>query len=113
METANDLKKAMVSGLFNIYAKGLEVPEELKALETEVIKNIALPLFSENLGQTMNAVGQAEQMAMMMQQAQQGGEEGAPMEEGMEEGMEGQMQEQEVPQEEMQEEQITETEQPQ
>ena len=113
METANDLKKAMVSGLFNIYAKGLEVPEELKALETEVIKNIALPLFSENLGQTMNAVGQAEQMAMMMQQAQQ---QGQPMEEGMEEQMQGQMQgqmqEEEVPQEEMQE-QITETEQPQ
>jgi hypothetical protein len=110
METANDLKKAMVSGLFNIYAKGLEVPEELKALETEVIKNIALPLFSENLGQTMNAVGQAEQMAMMMQQAQQ---QGQPMEEGMEEQMQGQMQEEEVPQEEMQEEQITEIEQPQ
>jgi len=117
METANALKKEMVSGLFNIYAKGLEVPEELKPLEAEVIKNIALPLFAENLGHTVGAVSQAQQMAMMAQQAQQmqqGGQEGM-QEEGMpQEGGEEQMQEapqeemQEQPQEEMQEEQVTE-----
>ena len=37
METTNDIKKSMVSGLFGLYQKGVPVPQELKALESEII----------------------------------------------------------------------------
>jgi len=72
MQTANDLKKTMVAGLFGIYQKGLQVPAELKDLETEVLQNIALPLFSENMG-NMGAM-------MQQMQQQQAGQEGEQQE---------------------------------
>lgn len=76
MQTANDLKKAMVAGLFGIYQKGLQVPAELKDLETEVLQNIALPLFSENMG-NMGAMMQQMQQAQgaEQQEAEQGQQE--------------------------------------
>jgi len=85
MQTANDLKKAMVAGLFGIYQKGLQVPAELKDLETEVLQNIALPLFSENMGN----------MGAMMQQMQQ-----------QQPGQEGEQQEAEQGQQEPQSEEM-------
>lgn len=56
-ETANKLKEAMVAGIFGIYQKGVPVPPELKGLETEVIQNVGLPLFAENMAnvQAMSA----------------------------------------------------------
>lgn len=72
MQTANDLKKTMIAGLFGIYQKGLQVPQELKALEQEVLQNIALPLFAENMSNEA-AMAQGMQEAQMQQQ-QEGGE---------------------------------------
>jgi len=100
METANDLKKSMVAGLFGIYQKGLPVPEELKTLEQEVLQNIALPLFAENIANVHNVAAQSEQM-----QAEEGQEQGAP-EEGQEQEQapeEQQQEMQEAPEEQMQE----------
>ena len=71
-QTNNELKKVMVTGLFGIYEKGLPIPEELKALQAEIIQNIALPLFSENLA-TMNAM--AQQMPQQEGMQEQGMEE--------------------------------------
>jgi hypothetical protein len=93
MQTANDLKKAMVAGLFGIYQKGLQVPAELKDLETEVLQNIALPLFSENMG---------NMGAMMQQMQQQQGQEAEQQE--TEQGQQ-EPQSEEMPQEQ-QEQQI-------
>jgi hypothetical protein len=91
MQTANDLKKTMIAGLFGIYQKGLQVPQELKALEQEVLQNIALPLFAENMGNEA-AMAQGMQEAQMQQQ-QEGEMEGEEQE---------QMPEQEQPMEEEQ-----------
>lgn len=101
LQTNNDLKKAMVNGLFGIYEKGLPVPAELKALESEIIQNIGLPLFAENIA---NADQIQQQMAMAQQaQQQQMQEEGQPQEEGqeqeaqqMQEGAEQGMEEQQM-----------------
>jgi hypothetical protein len=89
LQTNNDLKKAMVTGLFGIYEKGLPVPAELKALESEIIQNIGLPLFAENI---VNADQMQQQMAMAQEaQQQQAQEEGQSQEEEQEaEQMQGQ-----------------------
>jgi hypothetical protein len=76
MQTANDLKKAMVTGLFGIYQKGLQVPAELKDLETEVLQNIALPLFSENMGNMGSMMQQMQQQQQGQEAEQQETEQG-------------------------------------
>ena len=96
-QTNNELKKVMVAGLFGIYEKGLPMPPELKALESEIIQNIALPLFSENLSNIDGYHQQLEQM-QQMQQGQQGQEQGQEQSQEQE-----QPQEQEGGQEQMQE----------
>ena len=69
METTNDIKKSMVAGLFGLYQKGVPVPQELKALESEIIQNIALPLFAENV-HSEEAINQGQQAAAEQQQMQ-------------------------------------------
>ena len=48
-ETNNKIKQEIVTGIFSIYSKGLPIPPELKGLEKEIIQNIGLPLFAENI----------------------------------------------------------------
>jgi hypothetical protein len=87
-------KQTILEGIFSIYSKGLQVPSELKGLETEILQNVALPLFAENMS-NVNAMEQQAQQAQMQQM------------EGGEEALEGEMpqgemeQEQGLPQEEM------------
>jgi len=87
-------KQTILEGIFSIYSKGLQVPSELKGLETEILQNVALPLFAENMSNA-NAMEQQAQQAQMQQM------------EGGEEALEGEMpqgemeQEQGLPQEEM------------
>jgi hypothetical protein len=58
-ETNNKIKQEIVTGIFSIYSKGLPIPQELKGLETEIIRNVGLPLFAENLA---NAQAMAQGM---------------------------------------------------
>jgi len=79
-ETNNAIKKEMIAGLFGIYQKGLQVPEALKHLEVEVIQNVALPLFAENIANLTAHAVQNSQMEQQMQaqqeqQEQQGSEQ--------------------------------------
>ena len=98
METTNDIKKSMVSGLFGLYQKGVPVPQELKALESEIIQNIALPLFAENV-YSEDAINQGQQAAAEQQQMQA---EQGPAEEGQEiEQEQPQQEEQEISEQEM------------
>lgn len=103
LQTNNDLKKAMVTGLFGIYEKGLQVPAELKALESEIIQNIGLPLFAENLANV-------DQMQQAMAQQQQAQEQGQPQEEGQEQeaqqNLKQEQSEPEMEEQQMQEEQM-------
>ena len=41
-------KEIILSGIFGVYQKGIPMPPELKGLEAEMIKNVAIPLFAEN-----------------------------------------------------------------
>ncbi len=99
-ETTNELKKSMVAGLFGIYQKGLPVPSELKALEAEILQNIALPLFAENIANEGAMIQQAQQMQGQQQEegAQQEAQQAPAQEQaepqteeaGMEQQMQGQ-----------------------
>lgn len=86
-------KETILQGIFGIYQKGLQMPAELKALESEILQNVALPLFAENMGNE-----QAMQQQMMQGQPQEGSPEEQQAEGGeemMQEGMEQQVPEQE------------------
>lgn len=48
-ETNNKMKQDIVTGLFGIYSKGVPVPPELKGLESEIIRNVGIPLFAQNV----------------------------------------------------------------
>jgi hypothetical protein len=87
-------KQTILEGIFSIYSKGLQVPSELKGLETEILQNVALPLFAEN----MSNVNAMEQQAQQAQMQQMGLGEEAPEGEMPQGEME---QEQGLPQEEM------------
>jgi hypothetical protein len=43
------LKETMVSSIFSLYGKGVELPTELKELATQVITNVGIPLFMKNV----------------------------------------------------------------
>lgn len=75
-------KEIILTGVFGIYQKGLQMPQELKGLETEVIQNVALPLFAENIANA-DAIAKAGQ-----EQA-----EGEQPQEQQAEGMQGEQQE--------------------
>jgi hypothetical protein len=86
-------KETILQGIFGIYQKGLQMPAELKALESEILQNVALPLFAENMGNE-----QAMQQQMQQGQPQEGSPEEQQAEGGeemMQEGMEQQVPEQE------------------
>jgi hypothetical protein len=62
-------KQVILTGIFGIYQKGLPVPDALKNLEAEIIQNVAMPLFAENMANTM-----AMQQAAAEQMPEEGGE---------------------------------------
>ena len=68
-------KEAIIAGIFSIRSKGLPMPPELVALEAEVIKNSAIPLFVENVQSEQELQQQAEEA--QMQQEEQSMPEGA------------------------------------
>src|ERR1700752_2379118 len=41
-------EEILLQGFTTMWAAGIAVPSELKQVEAEIIKNIALPLFAEN-----------------------------------------------------------------
>ena len=79
-------KEVILTGIFGIYQKGVAMPDELKALTQEIITNVGIPLFADNV-----------QMKQHIEQSMQ--ESQNPQEESQEQGM------QQNPQEEMQEQQ--------
>jgi hypothetical protein len=70
-------KQSIINGIFGIYQKGMEVPDSLKSLESEIIQNLALPLFAENqsnmqmMAQQNQAKQEAEENAESDQMSQQ------------------------------------------
>jgi hypothetical protein len=75
METALSAakqKEIILEGIFGIYAKGVPMPAELQGLTNEIIKNVGLPLFAENI-QNQQAIqeGAEEQQAQVEEEQMQ------------------------------------------
>jgi len=80
MATSKEKQKEIVlQGIFSIYSKGLQMPTELKGLEKEMIQNVALPLFAENMG-NVNAMQQEQSEEEMPQEQAQEGMQGEQQE---------------------------------
>ena len=76
METALSAakqKEIILQGIFGIYAKGVPMPAELQGLTDEIIKNVGLPLFAENVQnqQAMQEGAEDQQMAQQQEMEQQ------------------------------------------
>lgn len=70
-------KEIILTGIFGIYQKPVPFPQELVSLRDEMIKNIGLPLFAENIANesqltdAMNELGQQQPPQDEQQQIQQ------------------------------------------
>lgn len=53
-------REIILQGIFGVYQKGLQMPQELKGLEAEMIRNVAIPLFAENVNNIEAIAGAAE-----------------------------------------------------
>jgi hypothetical protein len=71
-------KEIILTGIFGIYQKGVPMPAELTALSQEIIQNVGLPLFAENIANQQAIQEAAEAQQQQSQEQQQGGEQ--PME---------------------------------
>jgi len=54
-------KEIILSGIFGVYQKGIQMPTELKELEAEMIKNVAIPLFAENIRNISDLISQTQE----------------------------------------------------
>ena len=87
--SADKQKETIITMIGAILSKGLPIPAEWKQVEREIIMNVGLPLFSQNLAMT-------QQMQQGMQQEQN------PEEEGQEQGAQQNPQEESMEQQPMQ-----------
>lgn len=65
MESKNRMKEITLQGAFNVMTKGIDVQPEWKPVVSEMIKNLEIPLFAENVqnsAQLQQGIDQAKQM---------------------------------------------------
>jgi len=70
-ESDNRKEEILLQGFMDLMAKGVQVPNEWKGTEQEIINNVALPLFMKNAGNRIALQQQAQQAAQQMQQQPQ------------------------------------------
>jgi hypothetical protein len=70
LKAKNKEREIVLSGIFGLYEKGLQVPQELKQVEAGVIQNIVVPLMAENMQQEV-AIAQGMQQQQAMEQQPQ------------------------------------------
>lgn len=68
-------KETILAGIFGIYQRGLAIPTELKSLETEMINNVALPLFQNSANEQSGMQQQQQPAQQDMQQQEEGGQD--------------------------------------
>lgn len=71
-------KESLITGFMNVLSKGVSIPAEWKQVESELIKNVALPIFAENKQQTQMLASQQEEADQQSQQDQSAGGYGSP-----------------------------------
>ena len=59
--SAERQKETILNGIFSIYAKGTPMPAELQGLTKEIITNVGLPLFAQNVNMVSNAMQPQEE----------------------------------------------------
>lgn len=77
-ETNNALKVATVTQILMLRAKGIELPSQWANVENEIIKNVELPLFAENMANIDNLIAQQIEGGGEDQQQQSEQQEGQP-----------------------------------
>ena len=70
-ESNNRKQEILLQGLMGMYEKGVQVPQEFKGVEAEVIKNVALPLFMQNASNESAANQMVQNMNQQSQQESQ------------------------------------------
>jgi len=76
-ESSNQMKVAIVTQILALRAKGLPIPPEWASVEKEIVQNVGIPLFAENVN-TLNQLaeslkeeeGEEEQQEMMENESQ-------------------------------------------
>lgn len=63
-------KEIILAGIFGIYQKGVAMPPELQSLSKEIIQNVGLPLFAQNMA-NMQAINDQQQQQPPPQEGQQ------------------------------------------
>jgi hypothetical protein len=69
LEWQQEKEKEILAMFAGIYAKGLPLPEELKAIEKEMIANVAIPVFGQNIGNKIALSGALQNMQGQDQQS--------------------------------------------
>jgi len=74
---AEKQKEIILTGVFGIYAKGVPMPPELQSLTQEIITNVGLPLFAQNMAnaQAIQQGAEEQQEAPEQQNTQEEGTE--------------------------------------
>ncbi len=83
MESDNRKEELLLNGFMQAIAKGVQIPPEWLPVQTEIITNVALPLFAKN-----HQIGQV--MSQGMQQEDEGQEQGMQQNPGEEMAEQGQ-----------------------
>lgn len=73
--SANKQKETLMQGIFGIYQKGIPMPAELQDLANEIIKNVGIPLFAQNIQMQQQMQEGQEQQQNPQQEVQEQGEE--------------------------------------
>ena len=76
--SANKQKETLMQGIFGIYQKGIPMPAELQDLANEIIKNVGIPLFAQNMQMQQQIADQAQQQQDPNQQQDPSQQQGQP-----------------------------------
>jgi len=76
-------KEIILTGIFGIYQKGVPMPPELTGLRDEIIKNVGIPLFAQNV-EAVSQMQQAQQQPDNEQQENMTGQQEPPQQEQQE-----------------------------
>ena len=88
--SANRKQEILLKGLMDMYSKGVTIPNEFKQVEQEIITNVAVPLFAQNVANAQAL----QQQAMQGQEQESQEQEAMETEQGVQEPQQQEMMEQ-------------------
>jgi hypothetical protein len=81
VESRNKMREIILTGILTNMGKGIQVDEKWKPVVDEIIQNVGLPLFAENMNMTqqMQQGGNSEQQIQEQEQSEQMQQQGQDM----------------------------------